>query len=550
MTGSIALDVVIGLVFIYLLYSLFATIVCEIVAVHLGLRERNLKQAIRRMLEDFPETSENKFVAFWKHIKRTVSELFDNYMGPATCVFYHLPLIKYFARNTLQSKPAYITSQNFSKAILEIFRQYGGSDELSDIEKIQNVLKGNVQHTKELASLKDIIKTNPDTKEPYQPSEERDYNAIYKSLKERAESIDVNHSDLDAAQRIVLRRILQLLKAARKHPEKKAVIYRADEMLNLFGRETRTHLTSLLRDSNNDLFKFRLQLEQWFEDTMNRASGWYKQRIQFTLLIIGLIIAIGFNADTLAIVGKLSVNKDLRDKMVENASRTVNDPRTKQLIESIRKGRADSATAQKANDEAKMDSLDAVRREIQRQLDDANSLLGSGWITLPESLTLMPWTKELEARMKELKEKKLTDYAILYAIDSVYGERRLHTSDKKILEFPSGATPSILCCLKTSKVDGRMVYTGISNDGTKIDVNDTFGGYCLYILSNIFSVAFWGYLLTAIAISLGAPFWFDLLSKLIQVRGAVKTPTHTTAASSTPEDMGLSHPAHPLNRKG
>jgi hypothetical protein len=41
-----------------------------------------------------------------------------------------------------------------------------------------------------------------------------------------------------------------------------------------------------------------------------------------------------------------------------------------------------------------------------------------------------------------------------------------------------------------------------------------------------------GLLLTAAALSLGAPFWFDLLSKFVRVRGTGPPPT-TTAADST-----------------
>jgi hypothetical protein len=33
-----------------------------------------------------------------------------------------------------------------------------------------------------------------------------------------------------------------------------------------------------------------------------------------------------------------------------------------------------------------------------------------------------------------------------------------------------------------------------------------------------------GWLLTALALSLGAPFWFDLLNKLMKLRGAVRPP--------------------------
>jgi hypothetical protein len=34
-----------------------------------------------------------------------------------------------------------------------------------------------------------------------------------------------------------------------------------------------------------------------------------------------------------------------------------------------------------------------------------------------------------------------------------------------------------------------------------------------------------GWIITALALSLGAPFWFDLLNKLMKLRGAVATPT-------------------------
>jgi hypothetical protein len=34
-----------------------------------------------------------------------------------------------------------------------------------------------------------------------------------------------------------------------------------------------------------------------------------------------------------------------------------------------------------------------------------------------------------------------------------------------------------------------------------------------------------GWTITAIALSMGAPFWFDLLNKLMKLRGSVATPT-------------------------
>lgn len=52
MLNNVAPDVVIGLIFIYLLYSLRATVIAEIIATKLGFRARNLKEAIDRMLND------------------------------------------------------------------------------------------------------------------------------------------------------------------------------------------------------------------------------------------------------------------------------------------------------------------------------------------------------------------------------------------------------------------------------------------------------------------------------------------------------------------
>ena len=52
MFGSVVLDVTIGLVFIYLLYSLLATILNEIITTNIGMRARFLRKGIERMLND------------------------------------------------------------------------------------------------------------------------------------------------------------------------------------------------------------------------------------------------------------------------------------------------------------------------------------------------------------------------------------------------------------------------------------------------------------------------------------------------------------------
>ncbi|HTB06962.1 MAG TPA: hypothetical protein VK806_08440, partial [Bacteroidia bacterium] len=96
--------------------------------------------------------------------------------------------------------------------------------------------------------------------------------------------------------------------------------------------DTRTYLLSLISDSNNDIDKFRASLEQWFNNTMDRTTGWYKNQAQLILLVIGFVMAVGFNVDTIGIVGKLSKDKDAADRMATLATAYVKNPKSAKFI--------------------------------------------------------------------------------------------------------------------------------------------------------------------------------------------------------------------------
>jgi hypothetical protein len=50
-------------------------------------------------------------------------------------------------------------------------------------------------------------------------------------------------------------------------------------------------LLALYRSAGRDAVKFQSAVEQWFDDAMERVSGWYKRRTQGMLFVIGLAIA-------------------------------------------------------------------------------------------------------------------------------------------------------------------------------------------------------------------------------------------------------------------
>ena len=72
MTGNIAFDIVIGLVFTYLLYSLYATVLMELFSSLFGLRAKNLRYTLKRMLKDEKQYP-NAFVKSLANIVTTFS---------------------------------------------------------------------------------------------------------------------------------------------------------------------------------------------------------------------------------------------------------------------------------------------------------------------------------------------------------------------------------------------------------------------------------------------------------------------------------------------
>jgi hypothetical protein len=76
--------------------------------------------------------------------------------------------------------------------------------------------------------------------------------------------------------------------------------------------------------SNHNIETFIKSIENWFNGTMDRVSGWYKRKIQIFVWGIGLVLAVMFNADTFNIYGTLSSNNAKSDILFNLASGYVN----------------------------------------------------------------------------------------------------------------------------------------------------------------------------------------------------------------------------------
>jgi len=367
MLNSSILDIVIGLVFIYLLYSLLATILQEIIASQFAFRAKMLERAVFRMLEDENKFA-SKFRSVWYLFKKTGNGGAKNSI---TYEYYKHPLILFLGESDCRGKPAYINKETFSKVIVDLLRG------------------------KDVAPGDDIRLL------------------IQKSL-------DNQTTNWGNAK---------------------------------ISDQTLCYLKSIWADANGDVGKFKHHLESWFEETMDRASTWYKKHIQFVLFFIGLAISIAFNVDTLKIIERLEKDPKLREQLVQQAN---------------------------AFQEAHPD-LD--KKLLIQQAENNHFLAQKNKIQVNDSL-----------RNKELNDSlQLANYLAL------------KSKRDELLDQAS---------------------TLVRNDINS--VHHSLGlGWETYDSSSFRSIFYSliGWLVTALALSLGAPFWFDLLNRLMKLRGSVATPT-------------------------
>ncbi len=97
-------------------------------------------------------------------------------------------------------------------------------------------------------------------------------------------------------------------------------------MVNLPQPLQRT-LTNLLDEAQHDVERLKTQIEIWFNNGMDRASGWYKRKTQWIQFFLGLSLVILLNIDSVHIGRTLfAVNSPLRASLVESAKSFVAQP--------------------------------------------------------------------------------------------------------------------------------------------------------------------------------------------------------------------------------
>jgi hypothetical protein len=79
-------------------------------------------------------------------------------------------------------------------------------------------------------------------------------------------------------------------------------------------------LLALIDAAENDVEKIRANIETWFNNGMERVSGWYKRRAQTIIFVIGLILAAALNLDSIHLAESLATDRPVRDSLVAAAT--------------------------------------------------------------------------------------------------------------------------------------------------------------------------------------------------------------------------------------
>lgn len=92
-----------------------------------------------------------------------------------------------------------------------------------------------------------------------------------------------------------------------------------EQGINNLPDDLKRQLIALYQKADGNWDDFHKEIEQWYENMMDRAEGWYKRYVQKQTYLLAIIIVLWCNFDTLHVADRLWTDSALRSSVVEQA---------------------------------------------------------------------------------------------------------------------------------------------------------------------------------------------------------------------------------------
>ncbi len=153
----------------------------------------------------------------------------------------------------------------------------------------------------------------------------------------------------------------------------------AEKIASVENKQLRELLGFLVRESDGYVSGFKAQLENWFDQVMERGSDYYGAATKWRLFFIGLVLSVFLNADTIGIYQRLGNDPELREKMVKAAEQIA---------------AADTLPVVK-RDSNLVQYISNAKQFVGTQLNEMHSPLGLGWNETAQRESIPYWLAKL-----------------------------------------------------------------------------------------------------------------------------------------------------------
>ena len=427
-------EVAIGLILIYTVLSLAVSNIQEWISRWVNNRSAFLETTLREMLAESLKAPAGGRPMDRKRIPENTSGIVEK--------IYSHPMIKSLYQG--DGRPSYIPADKFVLALFDVVvtAGTGGSTIENALQKIKGykdrvpeaLLAGFESGIDELAGRARAARNDP---------------VKLAALKQEIEKFTQEFKNTSGFDLTPIFEALLHAELPVKEDDVIQALKRGAAMLTSENIQLKQTLDNLIyqaevyiQGAEGKLAQLRSNAEKWFDDTMDRASGWYKRSAQFWTFYLGLALALFFNLDSVDIATRLWVQPTLRHSLVQAA-----------------------------------ESYQVKEINAQEQAADPAEVINR----LQSSLTAL-------------------QLPVGWAFEALGADQFNPTIDRCTL-LPRSTSEDR---------EGKDVFGLYINGACKRWSNPPRGW-------GILSKAI-GLLITALATRLGAPFWFEILRKLVSVR--------------------------------